>query len=357
MKNVLWLICLFVSFTSAAIPNEKEPEKTTEEKKNEGPNLEERILLVLKYGTSMQVRDTIPKILKLEESKQKVFIPELKKLAESRDVLLRRKLAEMIGKLKWSELDPLLAKLLAAPEDEIFYAVVVSLQKKKIPEALPIMIEQIKEADFTKASNRVPDLLRLYGSYEDNTLCEFLFEVMNKEDTYQEFQFGILKYFAKVKPVYQPSIDFSMEKLKDEEEDLKVRAMAVYVLGQQKIAAAAEDLRNELKKIDEIADIDERRKYSQLRVNLIRSLTELEDENVISILIEMSRDDDEKVRLKAVEQLAELNLEKYRELIEYKAKYDPSLKVQKKAKSYIEEDDEEKEEKAVERDDTEPGNS
>lgn len=356
MKHVLWLFCFLISLASTAISKESKPETATKEERDNTPNLEERILLVLKYGTSMQVRDTIPKILKLEESKQKIFIPELKTLAASRDVLLRRKLAEMIGKLKWSELDSLLAKLLEAPEDEIFYAVVVSLQKKKIPEALPIMIEQIKKADFTKASNRLPDLLRLYGSYEDNTLCEFLFEVMNKEDTYQEFQFGILKYFAKVKPVYQPSIDFSMKKLQDEEEDLKVRAMAVYVLGQQKIAAAAEDLRNELKKIDEIADIDERRKYSQLRVNLIRSLTELEDENIISILIEMSRDDDEKVRLKAVEQLAELNLEKYRELIEYKAKYDPSLKVQKKAKSYIEEDDKE-EEKPVERDDTEPGNS
>ena len=36
---------------------------------------------------------------------------------------------------------------------------------------------------------------------------------------------------------------------------------------------------------------------------------------------------------------------------------DGTKKVQKKAKSYIEEDDEDEADKAVERDDTEPGNS
>jgi HEAT repeat protein len=355
MRGFLWLFWVLLMLPTLTFAEDKEPEKTAEEKVDKSPSLEERILLVLKYGTSMQVRDTIPKILKLEESEQKVFIPQLRELSNSRDVLLRRKLAEMIGKLKWNDLDLLLASLLQAPEDEVFYAVVIALQKKKIPEALPIIQSEIKSADFTKASNRVPDLLRLYATYQDSSLCEFLYEILKQEDTYQEFQFGILKYFAKVKPVYQPSIDYALEKFKDDEEDLKVRAMAVYILGQQKVSSAAADLRGALDKIDEIADIDERRKYSQLRVNLIRSLTELEDEKVIEILIEMSRDDDELVRLKAVEQLAELNLEKYRELIEYKAKYDPSLKVQEKAKSFIE--DKKEEETPIERDDTEPGNS
>ena len=33
MKNVLWLICLFVSFTSIALPKDNQPENASEEKK------------------------------------------------------------------------------------------------------------------------------------------------------------------------------------------------------------------------------------------------------------------------------------------------------------------------------------
>lgn len=361
MRLILSALILWATTWSIYSQEEKaeEKEKTAELKDDSESTLEDRIMLVLKYGTSTQVRDTIPRILKLDEDKQKLFIEEITKLISSRDILVRRKIAEMIGKLKWNDLDPKLADLLDEPEDEIFYAVAAALQKKKVPEALPVIKAEIEKADFTKASNRIPDLLRLYGEYEDTSLNEKLYETLNEEDTYKEFRYSILKYFAKCKPAYQPAIDYATEQLENEEEsDLKLKTMAVYLLGLQKVESARTQLQDELKRIDAIVDIDEKRKYSQLRVNLIRSLTALEDENVISILLEMSRDDDENLRLKAVQQLAEIDFEKYRELLDYKAKYDPSPKVQKKAKSYFKDEEEEEEtpEKELERNDEEPTN-
>ncbi len=300
---------------------------------NEHPELVNRIREVLKYGNSQQVRDALNTLGRLNETEQKLLLPELKKTCSSTDPLVLRKIAEFIGTAPFHDLDDELAKFLSDKNNEqLFFATVGALAKKKPASALPMITKEIREQDFSRPGNRIPDAVYLLIIYKDHSLQPFLLEKLQAADTYADYRSGILKYLGEATPWGENVKSQVMKLFQDEVEPLTVRGSAAYALGKAQVMEAKPKLKEALQKIEAMKSNDEKKRYTRFRMQVISSLILLKDNEVKEILFSMARDDDEIVRARAVRQISQLKIPDARELLEYKAKFDPSVKVQREAK-------------------------
>lgn len=295
-----------------------------------------RIREALKFGNSQQVRDALNTLTRLNTAEQKSLLPELKKTCSSPDPLVLRKMAEFIGGAPFNDLDEELTRFLGDKNNEqLFFSTVGALAKKKPASALPAIIKEIKEQDFSKPGNRLPDAVHLLTIYKDSSLQPFLMEKLNAADTYADYRSGILKYLGETKPWSETTKAQVLKLYKDEAEPLTVRGSAAYALGKAEIGEAKPILKETLTKIEALKSSDEKKRYTRFRMQIIASLILLKDNEVREILYAMARDDDELVRVRAIHQIGQLKIPEARELLEYKSKFDPSMKVQKEAKKAI----------------------
>lgn len=295
-----------------------------------------RIREALKFGNSQQVRDALNTLTRLNTAEQKSLLPELKKTCTSPDPLVLRKMAEFIGGAPFNDLDEELTRFLGDKNnDQLYFSTVGALAKKKPASALPAIIKEIKEQDFSKPGNRLPDAVHLLTIYKDSSLQPFLMEKLNAADTYADYRSGILKYLGETKPWSETTKSQVLKLYKDEAEPLTVRGSAAYALGKAEISEAKPILKETLTKIEALKSSDEKKRYTRFRMQIIASLILLKDNEVREILYAMARDDDELVRVRAIHQIGQLKIAESRELLEYKSKFDPSMKVQKEAKKAL----------------------
>ena len=113
------------------------------------------------------------------------------------------------------------------------------------------------------------------------------------------------------------------------------QATAAYALGKAQVTEAKPKLKEALGKIEAMKSSDEKKRYTRFRMQVISSLILLKDNEVKEILYAMARDDDEIVRARAIHQIGILKIPDARELLEYKAKFDPAVRVQREAKKAL----------------------
>lgn len=318
-------------------PSEAPVSKDTKaEKPAEHPELLGRIREALKFGNSQQVRDALNTLSRLSEAEQRTLMPELRKTCLSNDPLVLRKMAEFIGNAPFKDLDDELARFLADKSNEqLFFSTIGALGKKKPASALPVLIKEIREQDFSKPGNRIPDSVFLLTVYKDNSLQPYLLEKLNAADTYTEYRSGILRYLGETTPWAAGIKTPVLRIFQDEAEPLTVRGSAAYALGKAQVSDAKPVLKEALAKIEALKSADEKKRYTRFRMQVIASLILLKDNDVKEILFAMARDDDEIVRARAVHQIGLLKMPEARELLEYKSKFDPSARVQREAKKAI----------------------
>lgn len=310
--------------------------KADTESKPASGELMARIRDALKFGNSQQVRDALNTLGRLTADEQKALLPELRLVCKSQDGLVLRKMAEFIGNAPFHDLDDQLAQFLKdKTHEQLFFATVGAIAKKKPASALPVLVQEIREQDFSKPGNRIPDAVHLLTVYKDNSLQNFLVEKLQAADTYADYRSGILKYLGEATPWSPQLKDRVLKLFQDEAEPLTVRGSSAYALGKAQIAEARPILKEALTKIENMKSVDEKKRYTRFRMQIIASLILLKDEEVREILYAMARDDDEQVRLRAVHQIGQLKIEDARQLLTYKSKYDPSARVQKEAKKAL----------------------
>ncbi len=295
-----------------------------------------RIREALKFGNSQQVRDALNTLTRLTAAEQKTLLPELRKTCTSADPLVLRKMAEFIGNAPFADLDEELTRFLGDKNNEqLFFSTVGALAKKKPVSALPAIIKEIREQDFSKPGNRIPDAVHLLTIYKDSSLQPFLMEKLQAADTYADYRSGILKYLGETRPWSEATKAQVLKLYQDEAEPLTVRGSAAYALGKAEVTQAKPILKESLAKIEAMKSSDEKKRYTRFRMQIIASLILLKDNDVREILYAMARDDDELVRVRAIHQISQLKMPEARELLEYKSKFDPSAKVQKEAKKAL----------------------
>lgn len=294
-----------------------------------------RIEQTLRFGNSEQVRRAMDKIPNLKVDEQKELIPLIEKLIDSRDILIKAKICTLVRKVEWNDLDKKILPYLEEENRDIFFKALNAIEAKKIKAATPILEKKIKESDFSEDDNKLQDMLRTLGKLESKNLNAYFLDKLNNDKTLTVNKNNLLVYFSDINfqdPNYKK---YLKENFINEKISLPHKRYIVYAMGKSRDSQFKEPLKNELKKIDSIEDIDERKKYRRIKMQIISSLIELGDSNIYNILADMSRDDDEGIRIRAIKKMGELKIKEAEKLLEFKVKYDPSIKVINEAKKAL----------------------
>ena len=339
-KVVLSLLLLCLSREKSTLLFSKNSvelgEKAQEEKKQKEKQRLKRIGQVLTYGSSEQVRKALSSLSKLKPKVQKKFIPEMKEILNSSNILNQRKVLELIGNFKFNDLDNRVSPFLENKANEIFYTALRTVEKKKIKKALPLLHKTIKESDYARLDSRLPDILSVLGTLKDKTEAYFLFQKLKSESTIVEYKTGIVMYLASVNYQNEDSTQFLYSLLSNDDEDNRLRVAAAHSIGKMKLKGSHKILYEEFDKIERITDIDKKNRLRNLRIGLIYALVQVKNKKAEDILFSMARDDDEFMRLKALNYIKDIRSNRFKKLLDYQSQYDPSLRVQKKAKKILE---------------------
>ena len=326
------LFCIALPMYAAKVtPVKKEPVKEAEP----AISLVERIRLVLKFGNVSQIRDSMEKIKGLKEVEQKSLIPQMKELAVSKDTGIQKALIQLVSDLKWQDLDDNIVVYLNSNDEQIVIAAANVARKKEIKSAVPLLKEKLSAMDYTVSNNHINDLLNAYAGFKDPSMQDFMFTLLKKPEVLSTYKVFILKYLSGLDGSREEIKKYLMEIVANENESVNFRSYAVRALGNMEYSEARDLLRRTLEKLDSLGDMDKKREYFPLRLELISALVKLKDENVKILLIQMTREDDELVRLRAIRKIAEFKSNEFIDLLEYKMKYDSSIAVQKEAKKAL----------------------
>jgi len=327
--------CFTISHLHAAKPG-KQVKKQEEPKKPE-PKIEfvERIRLVFKYGNSSQIRDSFEKMNTLKEDEQKSLVPQIKELLKNHDPIIEKSVLQCIGDLKWNDLDDSVVKFLDSSDEIVVTTAANIIRKKNIKSAAGALKEKILKADYTVHDNRLNDFIKAFAVFKDSSIRDFMFDLLKKPEVLKTYKGYILKYLSQLDGSSDDIRKYLMDIVGNEAEDMNIRANSVRALGNMDYSGGRELFRSILEKIDSLSDMDKKRESFPLRLELISALVKLKDENVKVLLVQMTRDDDELVRLRAIRRLAEFKSNEFIDLLEYKVKYDSSLKIQKEAKKAL----------------------
>ncbi len=345
----IYFLCgIFITFKNIdSKENHKTPKNTPppipniekEKKKNNVKNKRnENIRLVLKYGTSEKVRKVLGHIPKLKKEDQISFIPEIEKLLETDDILIQIKAVNLIGNVSWENLDTKIIPFLQSNSRVMVYTALNSINKKKIIKALPTMRKMIMEMDFQKKSNYISDMILAFADLEDQEMAKFFFAKLKDQKVRNSYKIRIVQYLTSIRYQKKEVMDHFVSVLQDDQEDIKLRAICAKAIGRLEFTSAKDSLKKELEKIDQTESEDRKNELRSVRLWIISSLIMLKDEEAEKILFQMIRDPIESIRVKAVRELGKINPKKYKEMLEYKAEYDPSIRVQRAAKEALKKD-------------------
>ncbi|MDH5721358.1 MAG: HEAT repeat domain-containing protein [Spirochaetia bacterium] len=322
---------------SSDIEESNKPYENKEKDKAEKAEEEkvERIRQILKYGSSSQVRDIVKKIEKLHEDNQKSLMKELRDLMKVDSILIRQKIIELIKNVKWKDLDKEIIPFLNHEDSDLVFLAAQTLIKKKPDGAAEAASKVIEKSDFEKNDNGIIRLLSLLSVYKYKELNDFLLKKVKEDTIYRNNKTAIIRHFGGVEDTRREIVEY-LETLLQEEGDELVRGFAANSLGKIKEKSSIDILRNTLSEINSKKDPDEIRKHARLKMHIIGALIRLGDTKIAPILVEMTRDDHDGVRLRAIRYLGELKLTEYKDLLEFKAKYDTNAKVKKEAEKALE---------------------
>ena len=296
----------------------------------------DRMKLVLKFGHSQQVRDVLKKVPELKPEEQKLLIDDLKLLLATRDNLVKISMVGLVSSATWNDLDEEILVYFSTENSDLFISLMTAVRKKNIHKAEELIEKKILESDFSKSDNSLLEMIDVMAYFKNSNVSDFLFVQLKDDKVDRIYKSPILRYFGVLPSLTQDKIDFMIQAFQSDDFDMGMRSMSVYALGKQKVIIARDPMKEILNKIDDFSDLDKKKEYFDLRLYLISSLIMMGDSDVRQILVEMTKDDDDRVRRRAVRQLGEIGSDEYIGLLEYKQKFDSSSLVQKEAKDAIE---------------------
>ncbi len=327
--------------------DEEEGEETKEE--NESPEGEElpaeretekrekalkKLKLDIRFAASEERRRSIKKVKKLKEGEREDFIPLLMELAEKDlDPLVRDSTIQALGDMNSRRAAPILEKSLEDDNPDVRRSAVRAIRKIDAKQSAPALEKMVRKEDFSENNLILSSALLTLGNFRYRTIAPFLVEKAKEGRTNYEMRRAILLYLGNARST--ESYDYLLETATNENEDAALRAYAVNALGKIKNPEAAQPLHAILENLRTLKSKRERIRFNSLKLQLIVALIRLGDESVVPEILATARDDDPTVRLRAIRQLGNMKLEQARDLLEYKAEHDPSVRVRKAAQKSL----------------------
>ena len=306
----------------------------------------EKIQKTFLYGTYSQIHLALKKIeKKAQKEKKKVrellspVRKEWENLFSSSSLWLRKLLVEYIKKHSLEEDYKRVLPWLKEGENSLFYSILSLVRKEKLKDAIPYLEEEVKKGDFYEDDGRLKESIRVLGKLGYDKIRSFLWEKFLEEGTHKENQLAIVDYFSYVgleEKRDKEIINKFLEILKEDYYPLSLRARVAYALSKNQISSSLPVIREVFEEIEKIGDLDKKKKYARFRLSLVRALFLLGDPSSWKLLKELLRDNDPMIRLRALSYLKDrIEDPEVQEMLSYKAEYDPSSRVRKKAQELL----------------------
>ncbi|MEQ8350186.1 MAG: HEAT repeat domain-containing protein [Leptospiraceae bacterium] len=315
-------------------PSEKETKK---DPKKQARREEELQLLKqqMLYAPSTERRQAIHQVERLEEeSEQKYFLDTLRKLAlEDMDPLVREASVRLLADIKDSGSGPTFLKALEDDMRPVMREALRGIGRIELKTADTRIFELLKKEEFKENDNVTVGMIRTLAELESQIAADFLAEVYARDDTNLEIQRAILLYYGNAE--IEAKKKWLTDILTDKNEDIVSRSYAANALGKIKSTESIEPLKGVLKEIRDLRSSRERARHNSLKQQAILALIRLDDKSILPELKAAALDDDASVRLRAVKQIGQLKITEFRDMLEYKAKHEPSRSVKKAAQEAL----------------------
>ncbi len=294
----------------------------------------EGLLNQVQYAASSERKFAMRKIERLEEDERGPFIEVLRKFArEDLDDTIRGTAIDTLAGLKDEGSAQTFIEALKDDNDRVVLSAVNALNKVRTETAVPHLTELVKKADFTENDPALSSAIRLLGNMEHGAVADFLKDKAEDTATSSEVRLEILLYFGRAKTANMN--DYLLEIVRDESAQVISRAYATNSVGKIGNPASAQTLREELDNIRALANKNERARYSAFKMQLLTALVRLGDDSVKKELMAAARDDDPRMRIRAIVELGEARMEEARGLLEYIAKNDASRSARSAAETAL----------------------
>lgn len=330
-------LALFSEEQSSAADDIAHQEVEEQEEREEGMLPEEnlnRLRLNILFAASSERKRAIERVVSLHERDQQRYIEILEKLAiEDLDPGIRKEAVDTLGQIGSPTSENIYFESLKSTNEDIRRSAVRAIQRNEIEAAIPLLMEMLEEKDFSENSILTGNIIRTLGTLEARDSVSFLEERARDYSTDQELRNIIVLFFGEIEA--EAARTYLGEIVSDEGEDLTLREYAANSLGRIGNRDDILLLDEILKSIREIPSSSERAVHNRLRLQLITALVRLGDTEVQTELFAAANHDDSNMRLRAVQQIGELNLESAIEMLEYKEQYDQSPAVRKAAEEAL----------------------
>ncbi|MBU42716.1 MAG: hypothetical protein CMN76_05820 [Spirochaetaceae bacterium] len=306
-------------------------EAITEKRQEELELLKQKML----YAPSTERRQAIHHVERLEkESERKFFLDILRKLAlEDMDPLVREASVRLLADIKDEGSADTFLKALDDDMRPVMREALRGIGRIDLKSADARIFELLKKEEFKENDNVTVGMIRTLSDLESKIASDFLAEIYKKDDTNLEIQRAILLYYGNAEVDAKKA--WLTEILTDKNEDIVSRSYAANALGKIKSKDSIEPLKDVLKEIRDLRSSRERARHNPLKQQAILALIRLDDKSILPELKAAALDDDASVRLRAVKQIGQLKITEFRDMLEYKAKHEPSRSVKKAAQEAL----------------------
>ncbi len=288
----------------------------------------------MRYAVATERKRAIRRVLRLKTEEQPPFLKLLDEFArDDLDHSVRETSLRTLGKAKYAAAEPTMIAALKDPRREVVLAAISGLGALESQGAKAPLAEHLKNADFTESDPTIGAAIRLLGELKHRELAGFLKEKAEADTTDSAARLAIVLYFGRAGAVEMGG--YLLEIVQDDDAEVITRSYAVNSIGKLEDKTKAPALREELDKIRNLANPRERARFSALKLQLLTALVRLGDDSVEKELLAAARDDDARVRVRAIAQLGEARLEKARPLLQYIIDHDASKGARQAAKKAL----------------------
>jgi len=315
-------------------------DKRREEKKKKDEEREKKqvdwIEKTLEYGIQQDRVDAMNAIIKVRDTAEKERLGRKlrESLREEIDIEVKAKAIYVLGEIRLKEAVPELVTALDDDSQDVKIAAVYAMKRIDDRSVTGKLSEELKKQDLKKDSNYTEAIIDTLGAFKAKELKDFAIGEIKKDSTSPGIRQNLVIFLGKVEAT--DSKDFLMKLAKDDSEDSAIRAYAVNSLARMKLTDTSPEIDRIIKEIDSYP-VKKRQRYYKLYIYSIAALARMGDKNVYPRLINAIRSNNEQVRLQAVKLIKEIPEKRTIDILKYKVKNDPSVKVQRAAREALEE--------------------
>lgn len=316
---------------SAPLQTEEQRKKAEEDRATRLTALERQI----RWAPSSERKAGIRHVKTLNETERPRFIPILMEYAaKDLDYTIRENCLRTLADMSAREAEDVYVAALADANRDVLRAAVYALTRVQTPKALTAFDELLKKEDYTTNNQVLISIINLIGEMKHKTPAALLREKAEATDTHNEVRLAITLYFGRAGVTEMQ--DYLLKTLQNDQLDATTRGFAANSIGRLGDVSHSAALKAELEKIRALSNPRDRANLSPFKLQLLSALARLGDPSVEPELFAAARDDDARVRLRAVRQISDLKLETARALLEYIAEKDSSAPTRRAAKAGLE---------------------